>query len=583
MIIQKFARPLAHTATCLPFVVAFSIAAGTPASLAQEAPASNKPIAQTFDARGFQSALMAEFEASQGRWDQAFQSYFELALRHPSDEHFDRAISMALKGRSAQNALLASRTWIKANPDSLDAYDRTVMILLAIDKMDELKEPLTELLKRTPIEQRAQAIDRLSNALRRSNQKTQARQIAQEVLEPHLSHPATSVAARRALAWLELRDNRNEQALAMARQLVEQGELHSETGMLLVSLTDRKVSGAEALLKAVLAKSDMPHVDLAYIQWMVRQQQYAPALARLQSLTQNHPELDTAWLIKGGLEYETQQLEAARVSLERYLGLAKDSGEAARSVSQARLMLAQIAAQEKRLDQADAWLAQIDDRSMHWDVQFQRAKIKESLQGLDAALAWLDQLPALNKDDQKRKLTLQSQLLKAHNDFRQAADRLRKALALQADDPELMYDLAMTIEKLGEFDEYERLLRRVIQLKPDSAHAYNALGYALADRNVRLSEAKELILKAVQLSPEDAYILDSLAWVEFRMGNAQVALDLLRKAFAKQADPEIAAHLGEVLWSMGQSDQARTIWADSLKLNPNNVVLKTTMDRLTRQ
>ena len=583
MIIQKFARPLAHTATCLPFAVAFSIAAGSPASLAQEAPAASKPIAQTFDARGFQSALMAEFEASQGRWDQAFQSYFELALRHPSDAHFDRAIAMALKGRSAQNALLGSRTWIKANPDSLEAYDRTVMILLAIDKMDELKEPLTQLLKRTPTEQRAQAIDRLSNALRRSNQKTQARQIAQEVLEPHLSHTATSVAARRALAWLELRDNRNEQALAMARQLVEQGELNTETGMLLVSLTDRKVSGAEALLKAVLAKSDMPHVDLAYIQWMVRQQQYAPALARLQSLTQNHPQLDTAWLIKGGLEYETQQLDTARVSLERYLSLAKDTSEAARSVAQARLMLAQIAAQEKRLDQADAWLAQIDDRSMHWDVQLQRAKIKESLQGLDAALAWLDQLPALNKDDQKKKFLLQSQLLKAHNDFRQAADRLRKALALQADDPELMYDLAMTIEKLGEFDEYERLLRRVIQLKPDSAHAYNALGYALADRNVRLSEAKELILKAVQLSPEDAYILDSLAWVEFRMGNAQVALDLLRKAFAKQADPEIAAHLGEVLWSMGQSDQARTIWADSLKLNPNNVVLKTTMDRLTRQ
>lgn len=189
----------------------------------------------------------------------------------------------------------------------------------------------------------------------------------------------------------------------------------------------------------------------------------------------------------------------------------------------------------------------------------------------------------MNKDDQRRKWLLQSQLLKTHNDFKQAAEKLRKALALQPDDPELIYDLAMTIEKFGELEEYEQLLRRVIQLKPDSAHAYNALGYALADRNVRLTEAKALILKAIELSPEDAYILDSLAWVEFRMGNAQKALDLLRQAFAKQADPEIAAHLGEVLWSLGQSEQARAIWADSLKLNPNNVVLKTTMDRLTRQ
>lgn len=582
MITQKFAGSLTRIAGWLPVVVAMSIASEATPSIAQEIKAA-KTVPQNFDGRGFQSALMAEFEAATGRWDQAFQSYFELALRHPSDVHFDRAISMALKGRSAQNALLASRTWIKANPDSLDAYDRAVMILLALDKMDELKEPLTQLLKRTPQDQRAQAIDRLSNSLRRSNQKTLARQIAQDVLEPHLLQPNTSAAVRRALAWLELRDNRTDQALSHARQLIEQGELNTETGMILASLTDRKTTGAETLLKSLLSKGTLPHVDLAYVQWLIRQQQYPTALERLQNLTQLHPEMDTPWLIKGGLEFETQQFAASRASLERYLKLAKDGSDASRSQSQARLMLAQIAAQDKRPEQADAWLAQIDDRSMYWDVQQQRAKIKVELQGLQAGLEWLDKLPAMNKDDQRRKWLLQSQLLKTHNDFKQAAEKLRKALALQPDDPELIYDLAMTIEKFGELEEYEQLLRRVIQLKPDSAHAYNALGYALADRNVRLTEAKALILKAIELSPEDAYILDSLAWVEFRMGNAQKALDLLRQAFAKQADPEIAAHLGEVLWSLGQSEQARAIWADSLKLNPNNVVLKTTMDRLTRQ
>ncbi len=582
MITQKFASSLTRIAGWLPVVVAISIASEATSSLAQEVKAA-KPVPQNFDGRGFQSALMAEFEAATGRWEQAFQSYFELALRHPSDVHFDRAISMALKGRSAQNALLASRTWIKANPDSLDAYDRAVMILLALDKMDELKEPLTQLLKRTPQDQRAQAIDRLSNSLRRSNQKTLARQIAQDVLEPHLLQPNTSAAVRRALAWLELRDNRTDQALSHARQLVEQGELNTETGMILVSLTDRKTTGAETLLKSLLSKGTLPHVDLAYVQGLIRQQQYPTALERLQNLTKLNPEMDTPWLIKGGLEFETQQFAASRASLERYLKLAKDGSDASRSQSQARLMLAQIAAQDKRPEQADAWLAQIDDRSMYWDVQQQRAKIKVELQGLQAGLEWLDKLPAMNKDDQRRKWLLQSQLLKTHNDFKQAAEKLRKALALQPDDPELIYDLAMTIEKFGELEEYEQLLRRVIQLKPDSAHAYNALGYALADRNVRLTEAKALILKAIELSPEDAYILDSLAWVEFRMGNAQKALDLLRQAFAKQADPEIAAHLGEVLWSLGQSEQARAIWADSLKLNPNNVVLKTTMDRLTRQ
>lgn len=525
---------------------------------------------------------MAEFDAAAGRWDQAFQAYLGVALRNPLPEYFDKAVDMALKGRSANNALHGARTWVKALPKSLEAHDRLVMILIATDKLDELKEPLTQLLELTPPGNRALAIERLSNSFRRSNQKTQVRQIAQTVLAPYLLQADTSAVAKRTLAWLELRDNRPESAMVFARELMAQGDLNADTGMLLVSLIDRKAAGAETLLKSLLDQRNLPHVHLAYVQWLIRQQQYAVAQERLDALTRVSPELDTAWLIKGGLEFEANRFEASKQSLEQYLKLARQASDSAHSIAQAQLMLAQMAIQDKRLEQADALLAQITEPSLLWEVHQQRARIKSELLGPAAALSWIESIPTSGKDDARKKLVLQAQMLKTQKAHAQVIELLKKALTLSPDDPDLMYELAMETEKLGQWDEFERLLKRVTEIKPDSAHAYNALGYSLADRNIRLPEAKALIEKALKLSPDDAFILDSLAWVEYRLGNTQLALDLLRKAFAKQADPEIAAHLGEVLWRIGQPEQARQVWADSLKLNPDNLVLKTTMDRFTR-
>jgi len=143
-----------------------------------------------------------------------------------------------------------------------------------------------------------------------------------------------------------------------------------------------------------------------------------------------------------------------------------------------------------------------------------------------------------------------------------------------------VYDLAMMAERLGKTEEMERLLRQVMAAKPDYYHAYNALGYSLADRNIRLPEARELIVRALTFAPGDPFIADSLAWVEFRSGNAQEALRLLKDAFQTRPDAEIAAHLGEVLWTIGDHDQARAIWKQGTELNPQNETLRETMRRV---
>jgi hypothetical protein len=126
----------------------------------------------------------------------------------------------------------------------------------------------------------------------------------------------------------------------------------------------------------------------------------------------------------------------------------------------------------------------------------------------------------------------------------------------------------------------EALLRQVIAQNPSYYNAYNALGFTLADRNMRLPEAKQLIIKALTFAPNDPFITDSLGWVEFRLGNLGAALSYLQKAYKDRADAEIAAHLGEVLWMMKREDEAIKVWREGLNLAPSNETLQETLQRL---
>ena len=160
---------------------------------------------------------------------------------------------------------------------------------------------------------------------------------------------------------------------------------------------------------------------------------------------------------------------------------------------------------------------------------------------------------------------------------------LNDALKKLPDYPELLYDRALAADKIGKFNILEQDLRKLIKLKPDNAHAYNALGYSLAERRAQLPEALKLIKRAVELSPEDPYIMDSLGWVYYRMGNFADGLNYLNLAFAARPDPEIAAHLGEVLWMQGAKEDAKNIWRSALEKDPDNEVLLETVRRFIKK
>jgi Flp pilus assembly protein TadD len=143
----------------------------------------------------------------------------------------------------------------------------------------------------------------------------------------------------------------------------------------------------------------------------------------------------------------------------------------------------------------------------------------------------------------------------------------------------LLYETALAADRIGKFDVAEQLWQKLIKVKPDHAHAYNALGYSLTERGVRLEEAQQLIDKALALLPDDPFILDSKGWVQFRLGDKQAALATLQKAFSKRPDPEIAAHLGEVLWALGRQDDARKVWSEAARQSPGNQALADTIKK----
>jgi tetratricopeptide (TPR) repeat protein len=246
-----------------------------------------------------------------------------------------------------------------------------------------------------------------------------------------------------------------------------------------------------------------------------------------------------------------------------------------------RFTLGQAAEEQKKWDEAVRWYGSIQQGEQVLPARLRIAQVIARQGKVQEARAYLRTLDASGPQGVQVLIT-EAQLLRDANQPREAYELLGKALKAQPEQPELLYDQAITAEKLERFDVLESSLRKLIRIKPDYAHAYNALGYSFADRNLRLPEARKLIERALELSPEDYYIIDSMGWVLYRMGDLQAAAEHLRRAYAGRPDAEIGAHLGEVLWQMGERAEAQRVWQEALKSHPENETLQKTVKRLRR-
>jgi tetratricopeptide (TPR) repeat protein len=248
----------------------------------------------------------------------------------------------------------------------------------------------------------------------------------------------------------------------------------------------------------------------------------------------------------------------------------------------ARFVLGQIAEEQKQWPRAIEWYEQIDDGEHALPARMRTANAMAKQGKVDAAREYLKRVSDDNPDQRAQLTVAEAQILREANRHRDAFELLDKALKAEPDQPELLYDFALTAEKLEKYDLLEANLRKLMKMRPDYAHAYNALGYSFAERNTRLAEARKLIEKALELAPEDFFIIDSLGWVQYREGDLKGAAQTLRRAWDGRPDAEIGAHLGEVLWVMGERSEADRIWQESLKSAPENETLLKTIKRLRK-
>jgi len=565
------------------------------AQTAAEAPASS-----SLDAPLFYQLLIGEIELSAGEPGAAYEVMLDAARRTRDDTLFRRAADIALQGRAGDQALAASRAWRTANPQSADALRLQLQVLSALNRLGEAAEPLRQLLLLTPEAERGGLIAALPRFLQRATDQAQTAALLEDVLKPYAEAKETRVQARVAIGrgWLAAGDGAR--ALPLAQQANRDDAVAPGPVLLALDLMAGKPE-AEKIVTTYLKHPNIdPAMRLAYVRALTNLQRYAEAITQLEVVNKQRPDLAPPYLSLGALYLELKRPKQGETALLRYVELAQSQKSAApapaavvadsddddapaapeQGLVQAWLMLAQAAEQRNDYKAAEGWLARVDDPQRALEVQSRRASMLARQGRVAEARELIRRAPEKNPDDARAKLVAEAAVLRDVKAWSESFDVLAQASTRFPDDSDLIYEQAMMAEKLDKLDEMERLLRRVIELKPDNAHAHNALGYSLADRRLRLPEAQKLIQRALELSPGDPFITDSLGWVEYRLGNRDEALRLLRQAYSARPDPEIAAHLGEVLWAFGQQDEARRVWTEAKGRDAANDVLRETLSRL---
>ena len=514
--------------------------------------------------------VLAEIAGARGQLGLAAEAYLDLARTTRDPRVARRAAEVALYARRYDMALEAARLWSDIEPNSPQPHQMVIGLLAATGRTDDLVADLAQQFAGAG-KQTGDQLMELNRLLARYPDKQAARRLVDKLTEPYLSmaeaHFARAQAAHaagdeagaaadldRAIA---LRPNWEQAVLARAQMTTDGAET------------------ARVLSAFVAANPKAKDARLAYARSLVAEKRYAEARREFETLLADHNDNGDVVYAVAVLSLQLNDMDEAETQLKRLVGMQHNESDSA------RVYLGQIAEERKRFDEALKWYGEVGTGSQYVPARMRMAHVFVRQEKLDEARRTLQETTAASPSERAQLLIAESQLLRDAGRNDDAYAVLVDGLAAHPDQPELLYEAGLLAERVGNFEVGEADLRRLIKLKPDYAHAYNALGYSLADRNQHLDEAQQLIDKALELAPDDPFILDSKGWVLFRRGDAIGAVDVLTKAFKLRADPEIAAHLGEVLWTLGRQDEARVTWGDAMKASPGNEVLVGTVKKFT--
>ncbi|WP_120966441.1 tetratricopeptide repeat protein [Comamonas sp. lk] len=554
-----------------------------PAAESAEQAAERELDRAALNAELFYEILVGEMAASQGALGDAQALMMEAARTSGSEQLYRRATELAVQSRSGDRALRNARAWLDAYPDSRRANRTVLQLLVAMNRIADSTSYLRREVEATPDEAKPATFLSITQLYNNASDKPLAADVVEQALDAELKDKKNGPMAWATIGHMRLLAGQK----AAALQAVDNAQqLDPDTGaiaLLSMELLESGSAEVEPIIKRYLQKSPSPQIRMGYARVLLGQKRIDDAKTQLMAITQESPDFAEAWAVLANLQLRADELGAAQTSIERFgallpqlpQGVSRNAGQ-----SQYYLLQANLAEKQKRYADADAYLTRIPDAANLLSVQAHRAELMAKQGKIQQARALIRAVPATGPNQQRLKTMAEVQLLRD-------ADQNSEAYALQLtlhkqspDDAELAYDTAMLAERAGKFDEMEKLLRDLMVRKPDFLHAYNALGYSFAERNIRLDEAQALIQKALNMQPDDPFVTDSLAWVKYRKGDLNGAESLLEKAYAKRPDVEISAHLGEVLWQNGKRERAMQVWRQGLKLDAENTVLLETFKRL---
>ena len=517
--------------------------------------------------------LLGEIALQRGDLPLAAQTFLDLARRTNDPRVARRAVEIANQARLPELALDAARTWQELDPASPQALQVLAALLVANKRAEEALPHLEKLLATEGVSPE-NGFMQLNRLLAANPDKAANLRVVRTLASKYPKLPQAHFAVAQAAAAAG-DDTAAIAAIHRASALRPDWEL---AALLEAQILQRRSPAAAAkVLGDFVAKNpNSREARLNYARLLILDKRLPEARKQFEAVLAASPGNTEVIYAVGLLAFQLKDYEVAEQNMKRLLSLNY------RDADGVRYILGQIAEEQKQWPQAFKWYESIGEGEHQLAAQMRTANAMAKQGKLDDARKYLKRVAADNPGEAAQIIVAEAQLLREANRNQDAFKLLADALQKDPDQPELLYDYALTAEKLDRFDVLESNLRKLIEVRPDHAHAYNALGYSFAERNTRLPEARKLIERALELAPEDYFIMDSLGWVLYREGDLKGAAEQLRRAYDGRPDAEIGAHLGEVLWVMGQRDEANRVWQESLKASPDNETLQKTIKRLKK-
>jgi len=526
--------------------------------------------------------LAAEISAQRSAFIPAGKTMLDLAKEVGDVRLARRALEFYLAGGNLAGALESSRVWLRLEPDDAEALSTEMTLSAASGQTSGLTTALRK--KIDEARDKTAAIGQAMAVLGRVPDKRAGLAILISVLQE--SQARDTLPAHIAISDLARAAGDAPRALSAAKAALNVAP-RSEDAAMRVFEYGLTVDAQQAFRDGQGFAAAHPNARrlrlLLTSQWAERRE-FDLAMAELVAMAKLDSEDVDLVFMQGQIAYRAKRLSEARNLLEQYVSRqsqrqlgASDEGS---GLVDAYQLLSRIAQDQGFFDDAVSLLDKIQEPSARHNARLRQAAIRAQQGRVDDALVLLDTSDPQSLEEEVLTASAGAQMLREAKRPLEAIKRLEAANERLPDTVEIKYELAMMYERNERLNDTERLLREVIELDPGHAHSYNALGYSLADRNQRLPEALKLITRALEIAPNDPFIMDSMGWIKFRLGDYVTAVQYLEKAYRVRPEADIAAHLGEALWMLGQRDAAIEIWKKALAKEADNATLQDTIKRL---